>query len=157
VAASRTLSRSASDQHRFEDRAVPGHWEGDLLCASKNSYIVTSVECHSRCVILAKVPNRETQTVVDALIRRQESLPNELYRTLIWDRGKELTDHKRFSMEIDIDVYFCDRKAPGRAAQKKTPIACCASTSPRVLTSRRTAVVVDFAEGCSWAVVDAPF
>jgi len=95
-----------------EDRAVPGHWEGDLLCGSKNSYIVTLVERHSRYVMLAKVPNRETQTVVDALIRQARKLPDELYRSLTWDRGKELTDHKRFSMETDIDVYFCDPQSP---------------------------------------------
>jgi IS30 family transposase len=95
-----------------EDRAVPGHWEGDLLCGSKNSYIVTLVERHSRYVMLAKVPNRETRTVVDALIRQARKLPDELYRSLTWDRGKELADHKRFSMETDIDVYFCDPQSP---------------------------------------------
>src|SRR4029078_10858795 len=95
-----------------EARAVPGHWEGDLLCGSKNSYIVTLVERHSRYVMLAKVPNRETQTVVDALIRQSRNLPDELYRSRTWDRGKELTDHKRFSMETDIDVYFCDPQSP---------------------------------------------
>ena len=96
----------------IEDRAVPGHWEGDLLCGSKNSNIVTLVERHLRYVMLAKVPNRETQTVVDALIRQARKLPDELYRSLTWDRGKELTDHKRFSMETDIDVYFCDPQSP---------------------------------------------
>ena len=121
-----------------EDRAVPGHWEGDLLCGSKNSYIVTLVERHSRYVMLAKVANRETQTVVDALIRQARKLPDELYRSLTWDRGKELADHKRFSMETDIDVYFCDPQSPGSVAQAKTPIACCASTSPRALILRGT-------------------
>ena len=91
---------------------MPGHWEGDLLCGSKNSYIVTLVERHSRYVMLAKVANRETQTVVDALIRQARKLPDELYGSLTWDRGKELTDHKRFSMETDIDVYFCDPQSP---------------------------------------------
>jgi IS30 family transposase len=95
-----------------EDRAVPGHWEGDLLCGSKNSYIVTLVERHSRYVMLAKIPNRETRTVVDALIRQARKLPDELYKSLTWDRGKELTDHKRFSMATDIDVYFCDPQSP---------------------------------------------
>jgi IS30 family transposase len=96
----------------IEGRTVPGHWEGDLLCGSKNSYIVTLVERHSRYVMLAKVPNRETQTVVNALIRQARKLPDELYRSLTWDRGKELSDHKRFSMETDIDVYFCDPQSP---------------------------------------------
>ena len=104
-----------------EDRAVPGHWEGDLLCGSKNSYIVTLVERHSRYVMLAKVANRETQTVVDALIRQARKLPDELYRSLTWDRGKELADHKRFSMETDIDVYFCDPQSPlQRGSNEKT-------------------------------------
>ena len=95
-----------------EDRAVPGHWEGDLLCGSKNSYIVTLVERHSRYVMLAKVPNRETQTVVNALIKQARKLPDELYKSLTWDRGKELADHQRFTMETDIAVYFCDPQSP---------------------------------------------
>jgi len=95
-----------------EDRAVPGHWEGDLLCGSKNSHIVTLVERHSRYLMLAKIPSRDTQTVVTALIRQTRKLPDELYKSLTWDRGKELADHKRFTMETDIDVYFCDPKSP---------------------------------------------
>lgn len=95
-----------------EDRAVPGHWEGDLLCGSKNSFIVTLVERHSRYVMLAKVPNRETQTVVNALIKQARKLPDELCKSLTWDRGKELADHQRFTMETDIAVYFCDPQSP---------------------------------------------
>jgi IS30 family transposase len=95
-----------------EDRAVPGHWEGDLLCGSKNSYIVTLVERHSRYVMLAKVESRHTQTVIDALIRQARKLPDELQRSLTWDRGHELADHKRFSMATNIDVYFCDPHSP---------------------------------------------
>ena len=95
-----------------EDRAVPGHWEGDLLCGSKNSFIVTLVERQSRYVMLAKVPNRETQTVVNALIKQARKLPDELYKSLTWDRGSELADHKRFTMETDIAVYFCDPQSP---------------------------------------------
>ncbi len=110
---------------------MPGHWEGDLLCGSKNSYIVTLVERHSRYVMLAKVPGRDTQTVVNALIRQARKLPDELYKSLTWDRGKELADHKRFTMETDIDVYFCDPQSPGSADRTKTPTACCGSTSPR--------------------------
>jgi transposase, IS30 family len=96
----------------IEDRAVPGHWEGDLLCGSKNSNIVTLVERHSRYVMLAKVPNRETQTVVNALIKQARKLPDELYKSLTWDRGKELADHQRFTMETKIAVYFCDPQSP---------------------------------------------
>ncbi len=95
-----------------EDRAVPGHWEGDLISGPKNSYIVTLVERHTRYVMLAKVPNKETRTVVSALIRQALTLPSELYKSLTWDRGKELTDHHRFSLATDIDVYFCDPRSP---------------------------------------------
>ncbi len=95
-----------------EDRAVPGHWEGDLLSGSKNSYIATLVERHTRYVMLAKVANKDTQTVVSALIKQAKKLPRELYKSLTWDRGKELTDHRRFSLATDIDVYFCDPQSP---------------------------------------------
>ncbi len=91
---------------------MPGHWEGDLLCGSKQSQIVTLVERRTRYVMLAKVANRETQTVVNALIKQARKLPNELYKSLTWDRGKELADHRRFKMETDIDVYFCDPRSP---------------------------------------------
>jgi transposase, IS30 family len=95
-----------------EDRAVPGHWEGDLLSGSKNSYIATLVERHTRYVMLAKVANKDTQTVVSALIKQAKKLPAELYKSLTWDRGKELADHRRFSLATDIDVYFCDPQSP---------------------------------------------
>ena len=95
-----------------EDRAVPGHWEGDLIGGSKNSYIATLVERHSRYVMLAKVPNKDTQSVVSALIKHSQKLPGELYKSLTWDRGKELSDHKRFTLATDIDVYFCDPQSP---------------------------------------------
>jgi len=95
-----------------EDRAVPGHWEGDLSAGSKNTYIATLVERHTRYVMLAKVASRDTETVINALIKQADKLPRELYKSLTWDRGKELTDHKRFSLATDIDVYFCDPKSP---------------------------------------------
>ena len=95
-----------------EDRAVPGHWEGDLLSGSKNSYIATLVERQTRYVMLAKVSNKDTQTVVSALIKQSKALPNELYKSLTWDRGKELTDHRRFTLATNIDVYFCDPQSP---------------------------------------------
>jgi IS30 family transposase len=87
-----------------EDRAVPGHWEGDLLSGSKNSYIATLVERHTRYVALAKVANKDTQTVVAALIKQAKSLPNELYKSLTWDRGKELADHRRFTLATKTPV-----------------------------------------------------
>lgn len=77
-----------------EDRAVPGHWEGDLLCGSKNSQIATLVERHSRYVMLVKVHGKDTLTVVDALIESARRLPQALYRSLTWDRGKEMAAHK---------------------------------------------------------------
>ena len=95
-----------------EDRAVPGHWEGDLIAGSKNSYIATLVERHTRYVMLAKVANKDTQSVVNALIKQSKKLPRELYKSLTWDRGKELADHKRFSLATNIDVYFCDPRSP---------------------------------------------
>jgi IS30 family transposase len=94
------------------DRAIPGHWEGDLLSGSSNSYIATLVERHTRYVMLAKVTNKDTQTVVSALIKQAKKLPNELYKSLTWDRGKELADHRRFTLATNIDVYFCDPQSP---------------------------------------------
>jgi IS30 family transposase len=95
-----------------EDRAVPGHWEGDLLSGSKNSYIATLVERHTRYVMLVKVADKATQTVVSALIKQAKKLPDELYKSLTWDRGKELMDHRRFTLATNIDVYFCDPRSP---------------------------------------------
>ena len=95
-----------------EDRAVPGHWEGDLIAGSGNSYIATLVERHSRYVMLAKVKNKDTDSVVSALIKQSKKLPSELYKSLTWDRGKELADHQRFTLATDIKVYFCDPSSP---------------------------------------------
>jgi IS30 family transposase len=95
-----------------EDRAVPGHWEGDLLSGPNNSYIATLVERHTRYVMLAKVAGKDTRTVVTALIKQAQKLPKELYKSLTWDRGKELTDHRRFTLATKIDVYFCDPQSP---------------------------------------------
>ena len=80
------------------NRAVPGHWEGDLLSGSNNSYIATLVDRHTRYVMLAKVANKDTQTVLFALIKQAQRLPDELYKSLTWDRGKELADHRRFTL-----------------------------------------------------------
>ncbi len=95
-----------------EDRAVPGHWEGDLLCGSNNSQIATLVERHTRLVMLVRVPSKDTKTVIDALIKQAHKLPRELYKSLTWDRGKEMADHERFSLDTDIKVYFCDPQSP---------------------------------------------
>jgi IS30 family transposase len=95
-----------------EDRAVPGHWEGDLLCGSGNSQIATLVERHTRYVMLVKVTGKDTETVTNALIKNARKLPQELYKSLTWDRGKEMADHKRFTLATDIKVYFCDPHNP---------------------------------------------
>ena len=95
-----------------EDRALPGHWEGDLLFGSKNSQIATLVERQSRYVMLAKVASKDTATVVTALIKHARKLPHELYQSLTWDRGKEMADHQRFTLATDITVYFCDPHSP---------------------------------------------
>jgi len=95
-----------------EDRAVPGHWEGDLIAGSNGSHIATLVERHTRYVMLVKVEKKDTETVINALIKQAHKLPRELYKSLTWDRGKEMADHRRFSLATDIDVYFCDPKSP---------------------------------------------
>jgi transposase, IS30 family len=94
------------------DRAVPGHWEGDLLCGSGNSQIATLVERHTRYVMLVKVERKDTETVINALIKQARKLPQELYKSLTWDRGSEMADHKRFTLATDIQVYFCDPQNP---------------------------------------------
>jgi len=95
-----------------EDRAVPGHWEGDLIFGTKSSYIATLVERHTRYVMLAKVDRCDSETVINALIKQAQKLPTELYKSLTWDRGKEMADHKRFTLATDINVYFCDPHSP---------------------------------------------
>ncbi|HEI8456930.1 TPA: IS30 family transposase [Proteus mirabilis] len=94
------------------DRAIPGHWEGDLIQGSKNSYIVTLVERHSRYVMLAKISDNKTATVIAALIKQAQQLPSELYKTLTWERGVEMTNHAVFTVATDIQVYFCDPQSP---------------------------------------------
>src|SRR6202790_327453 len=96
----------------IEDRAIPGHWEGDLIGGTKNSYIATLVERHSRYVMLVKVANKDTESVVSALIKQSQRLPGELYRSLTWDRGKELADHQRLTLATEVEVYFCDPRSP---------------------------------------------
>ena len=95
-----------------EDRAVPGHWEGDLIFGSNNSQIATLVERHTRYVMLAKVDGKDTETVINALIKHAHKLPKELYKSLTWDRGSEMADDPRFTLATDIKVYFCDPQSP---------------------------------------------
>ena len=95
-----------------EDRAVPGHWEVDLVFGSGNSQIATLVERQTRYVMLVKLDGKDSQTVVNALIKNARKLPQELYKSLTWDRGTEMHGHKRFTMATDIQVYFCDPQSP---------------------------------------------
>jgi len=95
-----------------EDRAVPGHWEGDLLCGTPGTQIATLVERRSRFVMLVKLPSKDSPTVASALTRHVKKLPKQLRRSLTWDRGLEMADHKRFSIDSDIQVYFCDPQCP---------------------------------------------
>jgi IS30 family transposase len=96
----------------IEDRAVPGHWEGDLISGSKNSHMVTLVERHSRFTTLIKVPSKDTAVVVAALSRKIRKLPATLRQSLTWDRGLEMAKHKTFTVATDVKVYFCDPQSP---------------------------------------------
>jgi len=95
-----------------EDRAVPGHWEGDLIFGTHNSQIVTLVERQTRYVMMAKVNSKDTETVINALVKHAHQLPKQLYASLTWDRGSEMADHPRFTLATDIKVYFCDPQNP---------------------------------------------
>ena len=95
-----------------EDRAVPGHWEGDLLSGADNTHIATLVERQSRFAMLLKVSSKDTATVVGALAKHIGKLPQELRRSLTWDRGKEMASHKSFTIATNVKVYFCDPRSP---------------------------------------------
>lgn len=95
-----------------DDRAVPGHWEGDLIFGTVNSYIATLVERKTRLLMLVKVTAKDTQTVTDAIKKQITRLPAELRKSLTWDQGSEMSGHKQFSVDTGIDVYFCDPRSP---------------------------------------------
>ena len=95
-----------------QDRAVPGHWEGDLLFGGLHSHIATLVERRSRYCLLVKVAGKDTQSVVSALTRHVQQLPEGLMKTLTWDRGSEMAMHRKFSIATDVQVYFCDPSSP---------------------------------------------
>jgi len=95
-----------------EDRAIPGHWEGDLLAGGNNSYLATLVERHSRFLMLIKLPGKDTAAVVAALSKHVRRLPAALRRSLTWDRGLEMAKHKDFTVATDVQVYFCDPQSP---------------------------------------------
>lgn len=96
----------------IEDRAVPGHWEGDLISGTKNTHVATLVERQSRFTMLVKVGGKDTNHVVNALIRQVRRLPSELRQTLTWDRGTEMAEHHEFSIATDVRVFFCDPRSP---------------------------------------------
>jgi IS30 family transposase len=95
-----------------EDRAVPGHWEGDLLLGKRRTRIATLVERHTRYVLLVRLPHRDSGTLVQALARRIRTLPTALRQSLTWDRGTEMAAHKAFTVATKVQVYFCDPRSP---------------------------------------------
>jgi IS30 family transposase len=95
-----------------EDRAVPGHWEGDLLLGKRRSHIATLVERHSRFVMLIRLPKPDSASIVQALARRVQTLPAALRQSLTWDRGTELAAHRAFTIATNVQVYFCDPQSP---------------------------------------------
>jgi IS30 family transposase len=97
-------------QWRIELCPVTGKW--DLIEGSRGSFVATLVERKTRYVMLAKLDDKKTETVVTALIKQAHKLPSELYKSLTWDRGKEMTGHQRFTLATDIQVYFCDPQSP---------------------------------------------
>jgi IS30 family transposase len=114
-----------------EDRTIPGHWAGDLIGGSKNSHIATLVERQSRYVMLVKVVNKDAENVVSGLIKSAKKLPSELYKSLTWDRGKELADHPRLTMATDVDVYFCDPQSPWQCGSNENATRLLRQYSPR--------------------------
>ncbi len=104
-----------------EDRAVPGHWEGDLLSGAKSSHIATLVERHSRFTMLVKLTGKDSAEVAQALSKRMRTLPATLRRSVTWDRGTELAEHKSFSIATDIKVYFCDPHSPWQRGTDERP------------------------------------
>jgi len=128
----------------IRDRAIPGHWEGDLIGGSKNSHVVTLVERHSRFTALVKVHSKDTAVVVAALSRQVRKLPAALRRSLTWDRGLEMAKHKTFTVATDVKVSSVIRTALGSAARTKTPTGCCDNicrsepTSPATLNQNWT-------------------
>ncbi len=110
-----TITHAVSIKDRpasVNDRPVPGHWEGDLIAGTHNSYIATLVERQSRYVMLAKINQKDAATVTAALVKHAQQLPTELYQSLKWDRGSEMAHHRQFTLATNIAVYFCDPKSP---------------------------------------------
>ena len=141
-----------------QDRAVPDHWEGDLLCGANNSYIATLVERQTRFAMLIKIAGRDTATVVGALSQHVQKQLQELRRSLTWDRGKEMADHKKFTVATDVQVYFCDRATRGSAAATRTPTVGCASIPRAAPIYRSTLKHISIALRCgSTSVPERPW
>jgi IS30 family transposase len=121
-----------------EDRAIPGHWGGDLIAGAQNTHIATLVERQSRFTMLVKVPGKDTTSVVTALSTQGRQLPAALRRSITWDRGMELTQHKRLMIDTKVQVYFCDPKVRGSGAPTRTRTVCCVSTSRKAQTCHAT-------------------
>jgi IS30 family transposase len=121
-----------------EGRAVPGHWEGDLIAGSGNSFIATLVERSTRYVMLAKVGNKDSHSVIQALIKQSRKLPKELYKSLTWDRGTEMAGHKKSTLATKIDVYLCEPHSPWQRGSNENTSACCDSTFQRAQIGRYT-------------------
>lgn len=122
----------------IEDRAVPGHWEGDLLFGDAYSQTATLVQRHTRYVMLVNLVDKDSYTVAAALARHAQTLPQELYRSVTWDRGSEMAGHKRFTVATDIQVYFCDPQNPWQRGTNENTNGYSDSTCPRASTSRAT-------------------
>ena len=115
-----------------EDRAVPGHWEGDLLMGKRQTAIGTLVERWSRYVMLFPLPDgNKAETVRDALTTTVQQLPEHLWKSLTWDQGKEMAQHAQFTIDTGVQVFFCDPRAHGSGDPTRTPTDCSANTSPR--------------------------
>jgi IS30 family transposase len=121
----RTASRANRGQRQIVDavsirerpaeaaeRAIPGHWERDLLAGAANSHVATLVERHSRFLMLVAVDGKDTRSVTNALSRQIRRLPQQLRSSLTWDRGIEMAEHARFTVATDVQVYFCDPQSP---------------------------------------------
>jgi IS30 family transposase len=120
-----------------EDRAVPGHWEGDLLMGARHSCIGTLVERQSRYVALVRLPNKEAATVAAALTRTIRALPAGLRRSLTWDRGPELAAHARITVATDVQIYFCDPRSPWQRGSNENTNGLLRQYLPRDLDFRR--------------------
>ncbi len=96
----------------IEDRAIPGHWEGDLIQGSGKTFIATLVGIKTRYAMLLKVNDNKTKTVIDALIKQSRKLTKKLYKSLTWDRGTEMKGHNNFTVATDVKIFLCDPRSP---------------------------------------------